>query len=520
MKACPRIQEICRTVNYTQPTLNLISLCREAFKAFDELWVIGPKGDHHKNLLDMGVLRTEQIDLLHVHSMLGVSLAKYNLKPPKGSSDSFEGIFNELSGDINRQIDRVISQDKNVCVLMPHPNSKLSSIIRSKGAECRFIITAPVDDAGMYTKLESKLYLAELVGSATKSMDQSVLIPSVKMESFLLPDIFRQLNVAKGAGLYIQQDVSVGGEGTARVRNQRELDDLLKRPQWRSAFEGGDLKASIEVKNAYSANGSACIVPLADGKCDVYVDPLSYKPTGIREVGMKENCGVGNDWSRAWPEAVQKQYIEATTLIGRELYRKWGYTGIFGPDYLVERTADGEYRLRITEVNPRWQGTTPYQTYNALIVGRLPLELVHYAVKLDRDGSLTKKVIDLLGDAISYNMSSVGSKGCFYIKIGAPIREMKIKNDLNGSWYYDGRKLYRRNTVSHAHLFKASLPHMPLIIKAPPIGSIVGKEFVAIGYIVGRSNKPVFSTDSPDFLEHGSRLFATVKSMLYENIKT
>lgn len=267
MKACPLIQETCRTVNYTQPTLNLISLCREAFKAFDELWVIGPKGDHHKNLLDMSVLRTEQIDLLHVHSMLGVCLAKYNLKPPKGSSDSFEGIFNELSGDINRQIDRVISQDKNVCVLMPHPNSKLSSIIRSKGAECRFIITAPVDDAGMYTKLESKLYLAELVGSATKSMNHSLLIPSVKMESSLLSDVFRQLNIVKGAGVYVQQDVSVGGEGTSRVQNQTELDDLLRRPRWRGAFESGSLKASIEVKDAYPANGSA-FHPRVQERCE------------------------------------------------------------------------------------------------------------------------------------------------------------------------------------------------------------------------------------------------------------
>src|SRR6266496_665191 len=98
-----------------------IALCKELFTQYDELWLIGHKGDHHVGLVDMGVLPNRQaVALTHVHSSLGLHTRQI-LKPPIGSSASLGTIITGINPGLKKHIEHVLSAGAKVCVLQPFP---------------------------------------------------------------------------------------------------------------------------------------------------------------------------------------------------------------------------------------------------------------------------------------------------------------------------------------------------------------------------------------------------------------
>lgn len=88
-------------------------------------------------------------------------------------------------------------------------------------------------------------------------------------------------------GIFLQIDISASGNGTRLVQSQSDLDGVFNDRQWNTLISTGHIKASCQILNAYSANGSACIIPIDAINCMVLVDPLSHKSTGLEEMRGK-----------------------------------------------------------------------------------------------------------------------------------------------------------------------------------------------------------------------------------------
>ena len=521
----------------------VVNLCKKAFEKFDEIWLIGHKGDHHQTLVDLGVLSDQKttISLAHVHSSLGIK-AQYLIKPPKGSSSSVEAAHTKLNPAITRHIRRIVLKNKKICILAPFSNAKLDQIIRSNKANENVVVTSPTKDCNDFFAIGNKIEFSHLIEKVLfnkKSLNnklRSIFIPWVNISEITMTfsALKKYFHLSRNQGVYIQKDLSASGNGTKLIKSQQELDLLFQNRAWFEMASKGRLKATAEILNAYSANGSACIVPTGSGDCIVLVDPLSHKPTGLKEVQGKQHSGVGNDWSLIWPDDIQEQYIKSAIFLGKLLFKKYGYTGSFGPDYVVEKTKNGGSNLRVTEINPRWQGTTPYQTYNALITKRIPLELIHYVIKLDYDGIMLRKLLPLIGNPKVYNQLSVSRSGCFYIKIGSPKKTRRVKKSMNDYYVYTGNKLlgpckdigffdFINNEIStqtlgreKQNLQKNSQESLIVKIKAPYANEMVGgKSLTPIGYIAGYSKKSVFLSDHPGVTKYGEKLYKLVAGMIY-----
>lgn len=516
-------------------------ICAKLLSDFDELWLIGHKGDHHNNLVDLKVLKDKKIKLAHVHSKLGVH-AEYILAPPSGSSTNVTAAHTLLNAEIEKHFQRALKEDKKVCILAPFSHKEIDRLVSKYGNKNNFRITAPTNNCEDFFTIGNKIKFSEV-------LDKQICIPetspSVPVKNAVIPWIILTLSdnkyfqlqqkLTKNSmqGIFLQVDVSASGDGTRLVQSQADLDAIFHDKVWNSLIVTGHVKASCQVLNAYSANGSACIVPIDANDCIVLVDPLSRKSTGLEELRGKAHSGVGNDWTRSWPIEIQRQYIAVTSYIGKLLYQQYGYTGIFGPDFIVESNNNIQ-TLRLTEINPRWQGTTPFQTLNAINADRVPLELIHYIIKLDSNGVFKNELIALIGNPDLFNKKSAASTGCFYIKIGNPLETKEIKKDLNGFHLYDGKRIVESSTnenllevykdnnnspISKAYFReKAKSPDTLLLnIKSPHKGEIVGGGgLTPIGYIVGMSSSPVFSEDLEGVSNFGSELYRYVVKQLFK----
>ncbi|OGE30830.1 hypothetical protein A2631_04040 [Candidatus Daviesbacteria bacterium RIFCSPHIGHO2_01_FULL_44_29] len=495
---------------------------RDRFNAFDERWLVGHKGDHASNLHDLGIIG-QRVHVAHVHSTLGVD-ADRTYKPPEETSDSYEGLLTGANPGLSGEVSRVRAAQMRVVVLMPFPNSDFEGMIARAKAGRYFVSTAPIESFETFEPIENKISFARILQAALQGTPHTRnLIPwTIHQPHWGLDDVRRNMGVDPGSAIFFQKAISGGGDGTARVNDRSNFNELLSNPSWMQAARRGKLKASMAVEGAYPANGTGCIVPTPDGGCKVLVDPLSHKPVGLESVGAKPGSGAGNDWGTPFPRAVTDQYIAMVSRLGKYFYTTFGYTGIFGPDGLVG--ADSTYRM--TESNSRWQGTTPYQTQNALMNGRLPIELIHYMVKLSvNDSHLLGQVNDIVGDADSYNQRAFTERGGFYIKVGGPKTKKEVREDLNGPWRWDGDRLHRLKrdgyltpmriyTRDYAGAQDLTKDDKTVWIKAPKVGEVVGGGLVAVGYITG-SDINVFDANKPEVTSDGHKLYTQMNQLMY-----
>lgn len=509
-----------------------VGILNDVVRRYDKTWLVGHKGDHHRTLEELGVEGLE-IDVMHVHSTLGAE-ANVSLTPPEGSGGSYEDLLDAVNPAIEEQIIATQEADEKVAVLMPFPNGQFSELVRKHGAEKHFRMATSVENPRAYSEIEDKIHFAEMMDVVQAENEHVNTIPWVQLDGEAtfegLTDYF---DLDDGQAVYAQLRLSGGGDGTKRINSQEALQGLLQDEKWRQSIESGDVKVTAEVKDAYPANGTACIVPTEDGECMVLLGAPSHKPVGLSELNGKEGAGVGNDWTQPWSDEVRVQYEETATAIGKHLYEKYGYTGLFGPDCLVQMTEDGEPRLFVNEVNPRTQGTTPYDSMNALKAGVPPIDVIHHTVQLGEEADIAA-LCKVIGTAEQYNGKSLEVEGCFYMKIGAPREEMTVETDVNGAWLVienpdpeqpgtmirlDDEKTSMRHVATdeldetvlnvRRHLEGAEVPHSVVIVKGPRVGDKVGGQLAPIGYIVG-AEKSVFTADEPGVTPEGQYLYNTV----------
>jgi hypothetical protein len=504
-----------------------IELLRDCFNEFDEIWLVGHKGDHHRTLQELQILPDTQLDLVHAHSTLGAD-AKKIIEVPEGSSSSYEGLLTKANPQLKTEIERVKEEDKQVCVLMPFVNEEFQQMIEDCEATANFTLTAPISDYTQYLKIENKILFAQLIDRALEGWMDNNLIPwDIINQATTYEDLLSQFNRPTGSTFYLQIDLSGGGDGTIPVSSQEEIQQLKIDTRWQEHIDERRVKVTPEVLNNYPANGGACIIPNGDGTCDVLVDPPSHKPVGLDALGSKSGSGGGNDWTIPWPKQIREQYIQIVQAIGELLYQEFGYTGFFGPDCMVANPhSEDEARIYINEINPRWQGTTPYQTLNSILDNRIPLEIIHYLLKFaERDPSIVPKIRKLIADTDSYNRESVNSSGGYYIKIGAPKNEQEISVDMNGAWAYDRKteEIRQMERITAQDIYTGRPPplkadEVAIYIKGPNKGDMVGGQLAPVGYIIGNSQdgEPVFKPDEQGITEFGLKMYQKVRERMFE----
>ncbi len=485
-----------------------IILCKRLFLLFDEIWFIGPRSDHCDTIIDLSIIKEQDIKVTHIHNQIGRFFTNsHTYYPRKNSSNSFRGIFEEINPSIYHEIDRVIVSDKRVVLIMPSPNKALYDMIRGRNAESKFVVTAPVANPKKYLFFEDKSRLCEIA-------PEDCLIRSINTRvNADVGDIKRILNLKDSDKLILQQCISAGGSGTFKIGDQQNFNQVLKAID---ASEKTVVKVSEEIKDAYPANGSICIVPIDKSHCDVYIDPLSHKVVDTNINSERQYSSLGNDWGVKWSGDVNHEYIRIAKAVGKNLYKKWGCTGIIGLDFLVKNYNNNYHKtcLYLTEINPRWQGTTPYQTYNALLSGRVPLEIAHYIIKLSDNDRDLATLRSILGSPGVYNLNSTNRSGIAYIKLYAPGVTKTIKNNISGCWSVCGGTLRK---VEEASLIDAIMDNNvegKYFIKAPSRGTVVDKEFAAICYIYGVGYN-MFNRYRPEVTEFYSLIMGDVEYKLY-----
>lgn len=191
---------------------------------------------------------------------------------------------------------------------------------------------------------------------------------------------------------------------------------------------------------------------------------------------------------------------------------------MFGLDYLVKFNSKKQpTELKFIELNPRWQGTTHYQTINALLAGRVPLELFHYWVKLNSTKAISECIGSIIVSEEEYNESSLSSAGCFYIKLNPPKSLKTTQKDITGTYIFNGKTITKclenssfirtildSHSTPNAHT--SNLTQTTLFIQTPCKGVKVGGEVTSFGYITGKSRAPIFSQTEQKFSKYGQKL--------------
>jgi len=48
-----------------------IILCKRLFLLFDEIWFIGPRSDHCDTIIDLSIIKEQDIKVTHIHNQIG-----------------------------------------------------------------------------------------------------------------------------------------------------------------------------------------------------------------------------------------------------------------------------------------------------------------------------------------------------------------------------------------------------------------------------------------------------------------
>jgi len=144
--------------------------------------------------------------------------------------------------------------------------------------------------------------------------------------------------------LVLRANRSDGGVGVRFVDSPESLKN-----EWPSHADGF-LSVTPFLDDCISLNLNACVY--TDGSVSFHGPSLQL--IGIKGLTTRRFGYCGNDFAAAAPldSAIWDELEQATTLTARWL-RSQGYLGVFGVDALVH-----EGRLFITEVNPRFQGSS------------------------------------------------------------------------------------------------------------------------------------------------------------------
>lgn len=271
-----------------------------------------------------------------------------------------------------------------------------------------------------------------------------------------VPD-WRQVRKLFGKRFVVQLTDSAGGSATRIVgvyHTEGDAEKMIKEAP-------GTWWRVVEYVEGYESNGQALVLP--DGK--VLIDPLSHKPSAgrIPLLGAKPQGACGDDWTFSWGDEVLKQYRSMMTSIGKVLWKRFSYIGIFGVDFIVD-LKNG--KLVPHEINARYQGTSFHHDRRALRNGR-PSTFGLWLLAVVWDFLSEQKDFSWIQEDV-YNDQALKETGGWQIDIWPPPElelPLPIRGDLNGRWSWDQRRQRLVHDPRGAILAFAPLPGQELTKK-------------------------------------------------------
>jgi formate-dependent phosphoribosylglycinamide formyltransferase (GAR transformylase) len=180
-------------------------------------------------------------------------------------------------------------------------------------------------------------------------------------------DLFTVVEMARRTPIVLRRSRTSGGEGIELIRDPSEVG-----PRWPRTPEG-IVGVARYVEHAVPVNVGATV-----WRDRTTVHLPSFQLIGIPSCVTRPFGYCGNDFSAAKqlePDVIDA--IESSTVSIGDWLRSYGYLGTFGVDYLIE---DGVPLF--TEVNPRFQGSTPASAQLSHDLGQACLLLEHIAAML------------------------------------------------------------------------------------------------------------------------------------------
>lgn len=190
--------------------------------------------------------------------------------------------------------------------------------------------------------------------------------------------------VRKHGPVVLRRSRTSGGEGIELIRSPDEVASL-----WPSSPEGF-VSVAPYLDDVVPVNVGATV-----WHNEVTVHFPSVQLIGISSLVTRQFGYCGNDFEAA--KSLDRDVVDAiersTKLIGGWL-RQYGYLGTFGVDFLVK---DGVPLF--TEINPRFQGSTPASAQLSQQLGQACLLLEHIGAMLKMDATESMPLVTQMHNA-------------------------------------------------------------------------------------------------------------------------
>ena len=380
-----------------------------------------------------------------------------------------------------------------------------NEVLNKKG--CQFLPFYPCKIESEFIVLQNDVNKTNFVES---KQNLDLILQKSGINQSCRPTIFNDYNnatfevITKKIGLpFIVQTNSRGGRGTFLIENENDYNIICKSKILRiSKFEKG-----------ITLNVCSVIMPTTDGKCKVFVEYPSFKPTNIKNFEGRKFSGKGNEWGSILIKQLSS-IVKDVVLIGEYLYYMYNIKGAWGVDIIYNIH---EQKYVILEINPRLQGTHEVATINQVLRNFPPFFLIHCI-------SFLPNYIDNYNDLSSdeYNNNTIklceiyDIKSAFYIKIKF---NKNIIFDPTPDFKGDGLYKIANNKLefyenSNNTIFADLDEDLILIVNTPDVGVLVnsGLEICMIEGIK-KPNNVIFDNDE-NLSSNGEKIVKLVKILL------
>lgn len=229
-------------------------------------------------------------------------------------------------------------------------------------------------------------------------------IPIIPWRYFAEEDRQRlEEEIAAGGTLVIRANRSDGGAGVRAISKPEDIGEHI------SDAGDGFIAASPLLEPHISLNINACI--FREGTISLHSPSMQL--IGIRECTQRRFGYCGNDFA-AIKDIDQELLFKFETLVrgaGQWLWSQ-GYLGAFGMDALIYNG-----KVLLTEINPRFQGSSSLSARIDRAMGRNDLFLCHLAAHLGFGAPTTRALIDIVKEQAGWAQMIFHNKSAEAVRV-------------------------------------------------------------------------------------------------------
>lgn len=236
---------------------------------------------------------------------------------------------------------------------------------------------------------------------------------------------YQILSQKYGLPFVIQHPTQGGGKGTFFINNYEGFIEVIHKLSKSIKKEEEGAEPTDEVIVAKFIKGPSPSITGCVTKHGILSTNPQYQLLDIPELyNPKKGAGLfcGHDWTASdFDQNIQNQAYQMVDKVGR-YFQKQGYKGIFGLDFVLDKT---EQKIYVTECNPRLLGSFPTLTMVQLMNNEPPIIAFHILEFLNIDYQINLAKINCLmrqkkqgTHMFLHNLTGRWARNCGEIKPG------------------------------------------------------------------------------------------------------